>query len=571
MQTLQATGTVSQHFFQAFGWMLIHSLWQGLLLAVITGLILTFAKRSGAAVRYNVILAQLVLFIVACASTFVWEWNKAPLQTTAHPLAVTINTTSLPFDINAASIRAFAKICIGYFSANAPMIVLLWFVLFIFRSLRMMGGMVYIRRARNRFIYQPPAEWKDKIEVLCHNLQLKRAVTLLESGYVKMPMVIGHLKPVILVPVGLIAGLPAGQVEAILLHELAHIRRHDYMVNFLQTVAETVFFFNPGLLWISSLLREERENCCDDIALGQTQNKREFVQALISFKEHALYGNNYQVAFPGKKDHLLNRVARILNNQHKAFGPAEKAFFMGGVVVLSIVVATAAIAQVKSSNYATSHKAHIPAVKQMAVKQHNALQNERVFTNGALPGHEAISRRRASITVTGRLQYSNAIKTSDIVSTVISNGLQSNGTSPAATDQLSARQQQDEALRDQVQAKKDQVQAVIDQAQAKRDQEQARLDQVQAKEDEERARRDRDEARKDQATQNAIQQQKNKEQADLNRDQAKRNAEQNVRNQEQAKRNALQAVRNEEQVKLNEIQARKNQEQAIKNQTGIQQ
>ena len=111
-----------------------------------------------------------------------------------------------------------------------------------------------------------------------------------------MPVVIGHLKPVILIPLGCLAGLPADQVEAILLHELAHIRRSDYFVNFLQNITESIFFFNPGLLWISSLIKEERENCCDDIALEQTKNKRGLVQALISFKEQELYGSGSALA-----------------------------------------------------------------------------------------------------------------------------------------------------------------------------------------------------------------------------------------------------------------------------------
>jgi len=90
-------------------------------------------------------------------------------------------------------------------------------------------------------------------------------------------MVIGLVKPAILVPLGLLSNLPPGQVEAVLLHELAHIRRKDYLVNLLQSFAEAIFFFNPAVLWISSLIREERENCCYDIAIGGIKNKNKFI------------------------------------------------------------------------------------------------------------------------------------------------------------------------------------------------------------------------------------------------------------------------------------------------------
>ena len=121
-------------------------------------------------------------------------------------------------------------------------------------------------------------------------LDIRRRVKLVESVLVRAPMVIGQLRPIIYIPLGLINHLPASEMEAVLLHELAHIRRYDYVVNMVQQVAECLLFFNPGFLWISSLLREERENCCDDIAIAHTRDRVEFVRALVRFKEHSLRG-----------------------------------------------------------------------------------------------------------------------------------------------------------------------------------------------------------------------------------------------------------------------------------------
>ncbi|WP_426671313.1 M56 family metallopeptidase [Mucilaginibacter sp. McL0603] len=545
MHLLLTTHAIASRLIQAFSWMLIHSLWQGLLLAVVTAVILLLTKRSAAAVRYNLVLVQFLLFLVACIGTFIWEWNRPPVQNIV-PLAGAIgnNATHL-FNLDAAGVRQFAKTCISYFTANAPMVVLLWFVLFVFRSMRMMGSLVYIHRAKNKYTSAPSAYWKNRVDVLCQKLQLKRAVQLLESGYVKMPMVIGHLKPVILVPVGLLANLPAEQVEAVLLHELAHIRRHDYFVNFLQTIAETVFFFNPGLVWISSLLRDERENCCDDIAIAQTNNRREFVQALISFKEHAVYGSNYAVAFPGKKNHLLNRVTRILNNKNQTLGPAEKVFFMMGIVVLSIIIATAAVAQIKTS------ESVIAKVKQQVLDSAYTSVSS-TEENNTVEDEQAEVTDSATMHADQQQQDSTATENVPALPPPAPPAPVSDQQKEAQDKLVAAKQNEQDtqqAAKDQEQAKRDQEQALRDQRQAQIEQDQARRDQDQAKRDQEQAKRDQEQAVRDRADAQRAQQQ-----------------QEQVTNNEQAKRIEVQAVSNNEQVRVNEIQVRKNHEQAVKNQ-----
>src|ERR1017187_9214042 len=112
------------------------------------------------------------------------------------------------------------------------------------------------------------ALWQGRGERLAARMRVSRPVTLLESCLAEVPVVMGYLRPVILMPVGLMTGLPAEQIEAILLHELAHIRRHDYLVNLLQIVVEGLVFYHPAVWWISSVMRAERENCCDDLVVA---------------------------------------------------------------------------------------------------------------------------------------------------------------------------------------------------------------------------------------------------------------------------------------------------------------
>jgi hypothetical protein len=130
--------------------------------------------------------------------------------------------------------------------------------------------------------------------------------------------------------------LSPATVEAVVLHELAHIKRQDYLVNLCQLLAEAVFSFNPALLWLSAILREEREYCCDDLAIATTKNRKGFVQALISFRERA--STTYVLAFPASKNNLLKRVSRIVHNQSTPPDAAGKAFLIASFILLAILV-----------------------------------------------------------------------------------------------------------------------------------------------------------------------------------------------------------------------------------------
>ena len=133
---------------------------------------------------------------------------------------------------------------------------------------------------------------------------------LLESCLADVPMVIGHIRPVILMPVGLLAGLPAGQIEAILLHELAHIRRYDYLVNVLQRSVEGLLFYHPAVWWISRVIRAERENCCDDLVVATSGNVQEYAVALATLEQNRWSGREPAVAATGGS--LVKRIRRLL-------------------------------------------------------------------------------------------------------------------------------------------------------------------------------------------------------------------------------------------------------------------
>ncbi len=488
---------------QALSWTLIHSLWQGLLFTLIAGTVMIFTRKTRSSLRYRIIAILFFSFIATSLVTFLLEWNRIPQTATRSAMVDSFPVTS----VFAYQMQRFCE----YFSANASLVVMIWFVVFIAKCVQMVGGLVYSNRIINHKTYQPETFWQNKLALFCEQLQVKRSVLLLESELVKIPIVVGHLKPIILIPLGLLSNLPPGQLEAVLLHELAHIRRHDYFINLLQNFAEMIFFFNPGLLWISVLLREERENCCDDIAVEQTKNKKQFISALISFKEHAVYAPACTMAFPGRKNHLLQRVSRILQNKNHTLNPAEKIFSLVSLSILAILFATAISTPVnpnenreldqklrKGISIAQAENSKLLIDPGSSNYEKQAMVNDETHPQKGLK-NVMIGRYRKTEKEDG--YEAQAKKVEDIEKTEVTetNLIQN---SEAKSESMDLERQQ--TLKDMQQAEIDRAQALKDQEQARMDVRQAFLDRQEAAKDAEMARLDMEKARKEKVQQDIL-------------------------------------------------------------------
>ena len=344
MYSLFLNSPFTDQLTQSLCWTFIHSLWQGLVFALVAASVVQLAKRSAAVLRYYLLSALFFLFMVTSMVTFFREFKSlnlaAPTRFAATMPALKQSVANVPAVASQITNRtglSMVEKVTDFLNAHATVIVLLWFVLFCAKSLQMLISIGSIQRLRFYKTQIPPLFWRNKIKELADQMKIKRMVLLLESGIIKVPVVIGFLKPVLLMPIGLLANLPANEIEAILLHELAHIQRKDYFINLLQRFIEVVFFFNPALLWISSLIKEERENCCDDIAITVTNNKATFIQALISFQEFNATVPVYGMAFGDGKNHLLNRVKRIILNKNKTLNTMEKTLFAGSIAAIVLL------------------------------------------------------------------------------------------------------------------------------------------------------------------------------------------------------------------------------------------
>jgi peptidoglycan-N-acetylglucosamine deacetylase len=189
----------------------------------------------------------------------------------------------------------------------------------------------------------PLAErWQARVAHLSRQLRLSRPVRLCESALVEVPTVVGWLRPVILVPASLLTGLPAQQVEALLAHELAHIRRQDYLVNLLQTMIETLLFYHPAVWWISGQVRQEREHCCDDLAVKACGDVLVYARALTELEQLRVRVSG-QLALAATGGSLLGRIRRLVETPRRASHKSSTG--LAGVMALVAVCAVVVGAQ----------------------------------------------------------------------------------------------------------------------------------------------------------------------------------------------------------------------------------
>jgi bla regulator protein BlaR1 len=327
---------------------LIHSLWQGTVLAAVAGLIVIFTRRTSSALRYNLLVCALLLFAIGAGVTFTWQYQHSTVQTAFVQPVQHIDHSPVqiqPAQVQAAQVFSYHKEqpspslperWENYLSDHHNTIVFIWFLIVCARCLQLAFGLYGTYRLRRVQVFAVDGEWNKRLQQLADGLHIKQAIRLLESGIAKVPMVIGHLKPVILAPIGLLTALSAEEVEAILVHELAHIKRRDYLVNMLQSLVEIVFFFNPAVLWVSKMVRTERENCCDDMVLAQNNNKLNYIRALVSCDQYRSEVPAYAMGLPGSKNTLLSRAKRMATNSNYSLNLFEKTILAVCLVVLGL-------------------------------------------------------------------------------------------------------------------------------------------------------------------------------------------------------------------------------------------
>ncbi len=303
---------------QAIGWALLHFVWQGALIGALAWATLALLRRSAADVRYVVATVALLLMTTMPLVTGwqVWAGDAAAPGVAASEVVNTPAPIPAPSPMTRSERRQARPVSPA---ARAwpidvepwlPLLVAGWIAGVLMLTARLATGWVCVQRMKTRGTSPAGAALESAALRLVRRLRISRRVRLLETAHVDVPTVIGWLKPVVLVPASALAGLTPMQIEAILAHELAHVRRHDYVVNLLQTFVETLLFYHPAVWWVSRTIRAERENCCDDLAVRLCGDPFTYAQALADLE--SLRGAGGQLAMAASGGSLLHRVRRLL-------------------------------------------------------------------------------------------------------------------------------------------------------------------------------------------------------------------------------------------------------------------
>jgi beta-lactamase regulating signal transducer with metallopeptidase domain len=330
---------------------LVHFLWQGALLALVLGAWLRWAKPATAATRYLAGVLTLAAMLVAPAATFLYLSSQPAASPVASGPAApgpsradsqVPGAASSPVTSQAAqdASRAGAPRSLRWFGAPVQVVVLaFWIAGVVTLSLRLFGGWVVARRLATRATRPVAPEIHALARRVAGRLALDRFVHVVESSVVRVPVMVGWLKPVVLLPASAMSGLTPTQIEALLAHELAHIRRHDYIVNLMQSAVETLLFYHPGVWWVSRQIRAEREHCADDLAVAVC-DRLVYVSALADL---AQITRTPGLALAATDGSLLRRVRRLLSvpsddpTSGSSWLPVLIVVLLGGAVVPAVL------------------------------------------------------------------------------------------------------------------------------------------------------------------------------------------------------------------------------------------
>ena len=305
---------VSDQILFALGWMIVHALWQIAGIGLLLWLSLQVFVKKSAAFKYRLSISSLALISVLALSTFIYSIPKSNHEP-AKNFANTSNTDHL---IQAGSNHLIEApsdwMIVSQRIENwIPTLVQVWFLGVMLFLVRLGTSLADIRNLRQKPHIPADLSWQEVLEKQLKFLHVNMPVQLLKSIHVDMPMTYGIWKPVILIPAALFFQLSPVQLEAIIAHELAHIKRHDYLVNLIQSILEVVFFFHPIFWWINKTAKEQRENACDDLAISMGIAPKDLAYGLanvLNFAKNPTPEMAMSAARPNNP--TLDRIKRIM-------------------------------------------------------------------------------------------------------------------------------------------------------------------------------------------------------------------------------------------------------------------
>ncbi len=334
MSMMSPIAWLSREEIVALGWTLLHFCWQGTAVAVAFAVIDRITSDATSKVRYFVALAAFMLMPVIVMATFTEELRVANR-------AATTQTTNTATPMTAQAIEGAAQILSSLHLGAKPKPTLhplplassleestdwltmradrilpwvdaVWLVGVLFLTLRSIGGWWHLGVVRRRAQRMVPQEVERAFLRLCQQIQVGRQVVLRASDEVISPLAMGVWRATVILPISAVLSMPREELEAVIAHELGHIRRWDFLWNLVQTAVESVLFFHPAVWWLGRTVRDRREVCCDEIAVRNCPDATVYARALLRLEEQRTVKLRMAVALEGCGGSLLGRVRKVL-------------------------------------------------------------------------------------------------------------------------------------------------------------------------------------------------------------------------------------------------------------------
>ena len=337
---------------QALGLTLLDFVWQGAIAGVLTAIALVVLRRATAHVRYLVACVGLAAMSASAVITFAGYFRERPLV--AGQIIVTSMARPAPLSMPPSGDRGLAAssdlTAASVLEHQLPVVVVIWTAGVLVLTMHLLLGWLRVGRLRRLSFPISTGDWTATVERIAACLGVSQSVQLLRSASIDVPAVIGWLRPAIVLPASALAGLTPAHLEAILAHELAHVRRADYLINVLQSIAEILLFYHPAVWWVSRHIRLEREHCCDDVAAALCSDRLTYARALASLEE--LRNRRPSLAMGAGGGELLDRIRRLID---PAVAPGPR--ISGGLAMCVLLTALllAVSSQIKGMAVAEPH------------------------------------------------------------------------------------------------------------------------------------------------------------------------------------------------------------------------
>ena len=330
--------------FDKIGLIIFHFAWQATVIALISGLLLFVLKNSNSRLRYIICCFSMILMLVIpiylSLSNFIKD--SYSFKVTAFTQQTPVDTKevfdkgkliAIQYRSRQIQITSYEEL-MNFVKRHISFISMIWMLGVMLITFYRIYGFSKVRSLIRRAQQLEENSWETKIKEMMCRTGITRAITILQTTSIDTPAVVGFLKPVLLIPVSYFTGVESKYIEAILLHELAHIKRYDYLVNSIQLIIETLGFFHPAVWWISNRMRKERENCCDDFAVEILGDKLIYAKSLVQLEEIRL-NPSFMTAANGSN--LSHRVSRLLGKKSKNFNSPLFNLAVPSVLILFLI------------------------------------------------------------------------------------------------------------------------------------------------------------------------------------------------------------------------------------------